>query len=703
MNSGNHPDVPPLSWRDFCRAVLVGGFLFCVLAPRVFAGSALEAAEYFIGEDPGEGQGISIEIEDAGLLHGSVETVALNNEFTPGTHTVGVRVRDTEGRWSLPMLRRFTVFPADFSMPEIGGADDPPLNGIAGAEYFVGAPPPPGEGTPLAVSESFPLTAALDSAVLPGGVAPGNHAVGLRVRDHAGRWSTPLWRRFTVFPAAAVAAVEESFDGTGAPALDPAARQRHRVGVARRFACDQMYAVQVGGHEVTLAARPFESGAHFLERLKRALQDHAAIDALVEVESGDGKALVLTARSPGRLPDDWVAASDHLAVSMERPGSLGSEGRRIVAAEYFLNVTGVPGEGNPLAMETEAHGHAAGFAAESIPVEELRAGTHLVGLRFQNSAGEWGQPVFRRFSVFSLSDPADTVPPVITLVGGEEIDWPVDQEPFVDPGFSAHDEIDGDLSAFVSVAGSVDPNTPGIYPLLYEVSDRAGNVATAVRQVRVVYESSPTFVGPDSLHYAKPPALIDWFEDIAATDVRYGDISHRIRIVSSDLNWFEPGTYEITFAVDDPSGNTATLTRTVSLEEDAVFYPSYETWIAAHGARVGAAPEDLHPDANPDGDEWTNYEEWLADTDPFDASSRPDFELVAEGSHDWIIWSGQHRIVYHVEYSEDLREWTPLGDEIVFDEDCLIMLERESDAGKPRFYRLRFGPRQPVFPTPGGD
>lgn len=52
-------------------------------------------------------------------------------------------------------------------------------------------------------------------------------------------------------------------------------------------------------------------------------------------------------------------------------------------------------------------------------------------------------------------------------------------------GVSAHDDEEGDISASITVSGSVDVDKEGVYTLTYRVSDSQGATATAVRTVTV--------------------------------------------------------------------------------------------------------------------------------------------------------------------------------------------------------------------------
>ncbi|MEI8130553.1 MAG: immunoglobulin-like domain-containing protein [bacterium] len=81
--------------------------------------------------------------------------------------------------------------------------------------------------------------------------------------------------------------------------------------------------------------------------------------------------------------------------------------------------------------------------------------------------------------------PADTTPPVITLVGDASVS--ISQgATYTDSGATASDDVDGNITANIHVAGTVDTTTAGSYTLTYSVSDAAGNPATPVTRTVTV-------------------------------------------------------------------------------------------------------------------------------------------------------------------------------------------------------------------------
>ncbi|WP_297337707.1 carbohydrate binding domain-containing protein [Algoriphagus sp.] len=79
----------------------------------------------------------------------------------------------------------------------------------------------------------------------------------------------------------------------------------------------------------------------------------------------------------------------------------------------------------------------------------------------------------------------DNDPPVIALEGEATIELEIGDE-FTDPGATANDEVDGDLTENIEVTGEVNTLQPGEYVLAYNVTDGAGNQAEQVTRTVTV-------------------------------------------------------------------------------------------------------------------------------------------------------------------------------------------------------------------------
>jgi hypothetical protein len=73
----------------------------------------------------------------------------------------------------------------------------------------------------------------------------------------------------------------------------------------------------------------------------------------------------------------------------------------------------------------------------------------------------------------------DSTPPTLTLRGEPTVNIVIDS-PFTDPGTTATDAVDGDLTSRVVAAGTVNNAVLGTYTITYTVTDLSGNAATPV-------------------------------------------------------------------------------------------------------------------------------------------------------------------------------------------------------------------------------
>lgn len=107
-------------------------------------------------------------------------------------------------------------------------------------------------------------------------------------------------------------------------------------------------------------------------------------------------------------------------------------------------------------------------------------GDVIVSYDAVDSAGNEADTVTRTVSVVDMAGP------VITLVGDNPLTI-AEASVFEDPGATATDDVDGDVT--VTVTGTVDPNLAGAYVLSYDAVDTAGNAAETVeRVVQVEFE-----------------------------------------------------------------------------------------------------------------------------------------------------------------------------------------------------------------------
>lgn len=161
-------------------------------------------------------------------------------------------------------------------------------------------------------------------------------------------------------------------------------------------------------------------------------------------------------------------------------------------------------------------------------VNTAQAGVYTLQYHAQDAAGNQADPVTRTVTV-KTAVVTDTVPPVITLQGLDKTyhyfdpDYP-DDNPYVDPGATAIDDIDGSVT--VSTTGAV-ANALGTYTLEYTASDAANNQAHATRIVKLV-NSTPLYAsaGADQTRRELETISLDGSSSGADTDNGYEIVSY---------------------------------------------------------------------------------------------------------------------------------------------------------------------------------
>lgn len=158
----------------------------------------------------------------------------------------------------------------------------------------------------------------------------------------------------------------------------------------------------------------------------------------------------------------------------------------------------------------------------------------------------------------------DTTAPVINLIGNANLT--VQCGAYSDPGVTALDDVEGDLTANVQAVSTVQATTLGNYTVTYTVSDSSGNAAaTVVRNVQVVDTTDPvvTLNGSSNLSISCGAGFSD--PGASALDACDGPL---IPVVTGTVNTVVPDTYTITYTATDGEGNVGTATRTVTVLND---------------------------------------------------------------------------------------------------------------------------------------
>lgn len=157
----------------------------------------------------------------------------------------------------------------------------------------------------------------------------------------------------------------------------------------------------------------------------------------------------------------------------------------------------------------------------------------------------------------------DTEAPLLILKGEAEMILDLDEE-YTEPGYEAVDDLEGDLSSQV-LREELPGEREGETFFRYSVSDSSGNSAQTLRRVLRKDKIPPAISlwGESSLSLEYGQAFQDpW---VKATDNLEGDISGRVQ-VQGKVDIWTPGTYTLSYSVSDSYGNTASVSRQVTVK-----------------------------------------------------------------------------------------------------------------------------------------
>ncbi len=150
--------------------------------------SNIVKAEYFFDTDPGYAGGTDIPLTPGTDISGLVFNATVSS-LTNGVHTLYVRTKDAQGKWSITNAMLFAKVQSLAGNPNT-------VSNITKAEYFFNTDPGYGNGVDIpltAANDVNGLVANLNIASLPTGL----HTLYLRTKDAQGKWSITTWYQFS--------------------------------------------------------------------------------------------------------------------------------------------------------------------------------------------------------------------------------------------------------------------------------------------------------------------------------------------------------------------------------------------------------------------------------------------------------------------------------------------------------------------------
>ena len=216
-------------------------------------------------------------------------------------------------------------------------------------------------------------------------------------------------------------------------------------------------------------------------------------------------------------------------------------------------------------------------------VDNSKAGTYELTYTVSDTAGNTTSKkrtiIFEKLGnlEISLGSIVDGVTPQISLKGSNPYCM-VKGGTYIEPGATATDNVDGNITDKIAVTNKVTGNLMGAFRIVYKVEDSSGNEAIAYRAVIVTTscpdEDSPANVVndlPAITLIGKNSVIINVdsnYVDLGATayDKIDGDITRKIVTDTSNVKTNVPGIYKVYYSVTNSNGKKASITRTVTVK-----------------------------------------------------------------------------------------------------------------------------------------
>jgi PKD repeat protein len=192
---------------------------------------------------------------------------------------------------------------------------------------------------------------------------------------------------------------------------------------------------------------------------------------------------------------------------------------------------------------------------------------YLIRYNVKDEKGNEAEEVVREVWVTN-----DRTPPVVSLLGDNPMAIELNQA-FFDPGATAMDARDGDVSSSIIVQHSIDITRVDSYNVAYTAYDSWGNTATKTRKLLVEDRIKPviTLLGPDTLAMPIGGTLNDPGAEV--TDNYYTNLTYK---AVNNVKPAKEGWYIIRYNAEDPSGNKADeVRRTVKVGNPVSVYEEY--------------------------------------------------------------------------------------------------------------------------------
>lgn len=380
----------------------------------------VDYAEYFVDTDPGAGNGTAISLTPA--VNISNLSFGINiASISPGIHTLYLRVKDAQGKWSIVSNMLFAKVQTLSGNPHT-------TSNITKLEYFFDSDPGLGNGTDVPVTANADISGMAFNANVSS-LTPGIHTLYLRSKDAQGKWSIVQHMQFAK--------------------VQPPQTNPHTAGNIVKM--EYFFNADPGlGNGIDVPVAPGQN-----------LSNVAFNASVASLSTGLHTLYVRTKDAQGK----WSITFHQIFTRIQGLSGNPAIISKIEKAEYFFNTD--PGLGNgfniPLTPGTDIS--AISFNAN---ISSLGNGIHTLYVRSRDSLGQWS--ITQNLLFAKVQAPATNPHSTSNIV---KLEYFYDNDPGFGNGTDVPVTAAPDISTFAFTA-NVASLTNGIHTLYLRAKDAQG-------------------------------------------------------------------------------------------------------------------------------------------------------------------------------------------------------------------------------------
>ena len=417
--------------------------LFCLpLLILIFSVSPclaeLQQLEYFVDEDPGFGEGISLTlsgVDDQAEI--DIDTRAL----AKGVHTLYVRAQDTDGTWSIIQSGAFTV---NFDIPT-----PPPLVQL---EWFIDRDPGFGKGNPETITSDTDLTDSIELDLENLNLEPGIHTLYVRAKNDNNQWSIMQAGSFAIpppiIPLEPITQIEYFIDkdpgygkGSIIDVTPPIEEITETINVDLETLRPGIHTLYVRVQDEANNWGILQHRSFFKPESIPPVPPITQLEYFIDQDPGFEKGIDIQLPSDVELTEldqsfpvalEGLSSGVHVLYVRAKHKQNGEERwsvlqhrsffipgeipppPNIVRAEYFIDHDPGLGAGEPIPFVTGGTNIFSNFVVD---LQELPVGFHSLYVRVQDEKGKWSILQSRSLYVTLLSDPTEDIVELEYFVG----------------------------------------------------------------------------------------------------------------------------------------------------------------------------------------------------------------------------------------------------------------------------------------------